>query len=96
MVCEDEKGDSEVKEYKVSGGVGFIHGSSHLYINRTKGKKIISVKITVDSKLVCETELIFPVDANNGEMASGIVGWESQCRDEMISFEYGDVKKVRG
>ncbi len=75
-----------------------IHGDllNFLYINRTKGKKHISVKIKTGDKMLYKTELTFPTDADDQEMGMAIVHWESEQRKELLSFEYGDVKKVRG
>jgi hypothetical protein len=64
-----------------------------LYINRTKGKKVISVTIKVNNDEILKGELIFPIDATDREIASNIMGWESEQRDELIQFDYGTIKK---
>jgi len=75
-----------------------IHGEvmSFLYVNRTKGKKIVPVRVTCGDELIHETELVFPSDASDTEMARAICNWESEKRGQLLNFEYGDIKRKRG
>jgi len=72
-----------------------------LYVNRTKGKKVVPVRIMLtstksgDEKLYVETELTFPVDADDDEMARAIMFWEDEQKKELLRFDYGDIKRRR-
>lgn len=68
---------------------------SFLFTNRTKGKKIVPVRIKFEDEILHETELIFPSDISEEELALAVFRWEGDRRENILSFEYGDIKTKR-